>query len=222
MQSLGPYRTQLLLSFRQHKPAIFVILAMLMVAVTLVILMARLKSARNTPEVTYSTSAPSEKKPDGNYRWQGSPNDPKRIIISSLSLDGYVQNVGIDQNKAVAVPNNIHIAGWFTESVRPGEKGLSIIDGHVDGQKSDGIFSGLASIKPGALVGIEYGNGSKKEFRVMRVEEVDEAKAASVLFSQSPKSTNQLNLITCSGNFNKGTKRYEKRVVVSTELAPQG
>ena len=165
-------------------------------------------------------SSPSEQKPGQNYRWEGSPKDPKKILIPSIGVNGYMQNVGIDQNKAVAVPNNIHIAGWFTQSVRPGEKGLSVIDGHVDGRTQDGIFVDLAKVKPGAEVKVEFGDDSSKVFKVMAVDELEEAKAASVLFSQNPKVANQLNLITCSGNFNKSTKRYEKRVIVSTELVP--
>lgn len=84
------------------------------------------------PVVTYSTETPEEKLPvDAGYSWKGQKNDPKRIVISKIGVDSLVQNVGVDQNQQIAVPNNIHIAGWFIDSVRPGESGLSIIDGHV-------------------------------------------------------------------------------------------
>lgn len=205
----------------RYRPVIIVILALLLTTVALILLLSPSGAPGGSAEVTYSTVIPSEEKPDKNYKWQGTPNDPKRLTIKSLGIDGYVQKVGVDQNKEVAVPDNIHIAGWFTESVRPGEKGLSIIDGHVDGRTQGGIFEDLAKMKPGAEVQIQFGNGAKKNFKVMKVEEVAEDKAASVLFSQSPKTTNQLNLITCSGDFNKNTERYEKRVIVSTELVPQ-
>jgi len=163
-------------------------------------------------------SSPSEQKPGQNYRWQGSPKEPKKIVIASIGVDGFVQKVGVDQNKEVAVPNNIHIGGWFTQSMLPGEKGLSIIDGHVDGKTQDGIFANLVKIKPDAEVSIEFGDSSKKVFRVLAVDEVEEASAASILFSQNPKVANQLNLITCGGDFNEKTRRYEKRVIVSTKL----
>ncbi len=197
------------------------ILAMFL-SICALLIVKREKPARQAASVvSYSTNKPDETKPNKSYEWTGKPEDPKKILISSLGIDGYMQNVGVDQNKEVAVPNNIHVAGWFVESVRPGEKGLSIIDGHVDGRTQGGIFEDLAKIKPGAEVQIQFGNGAKKKFKVMKVEEVAEDKAASVLFSQSPKTTNQLNLITCSGDFNKNTERYEKRVIVSTELVPQ-
>lgn len=176
------------------------------------------KTASGT--IVYSTNEPSEAKPDKSYTWKGKPEDPKKIIIPSLGIDGYIQNVGVDQNKEIAVPDNIHIAGWFDQTVRPGQKGLSIIDGHVDGQKSDGIFTSLSDIEPGSEIRIEFGNGSTKSFTALATNTVDADKAPSVLFSQDPTVSNQLNLITCTGSFNESTKRYEKRVIVTSKLVP--
>lgn len=118
--------------------------------------------------VVYSTDKPNETKPANRYAWKGKPEDPKKIIIPSLDIDGYIQNVGVDQNKEVAVPNNIHIAGWFVDTVLPGQKGLSIIDGHVDGRTTDGIFKNLSQIKPGAQIQIIFGNGSSKTFKALQ------------------------------------------------------
>lgn len=168
--------------------------------------------------VVYSTDKPSEDKPDESYTWRGKAEDPKKIIIPSLGIDGYIQNVGIDQNKEVAVPNNIHVAGWFVDTVLPGQKGLSIIDGHVDGRRLDGIFKNLATIKPGAEINIEFGNGSKKTFTTIKTQTMGADQAAAALFSQEPTVSSQLNLITCIGNFDEKTKRYEQRVIVSTQL----
>ena len=61
----------------------------------------------------------------------------RRLLLQVISIDAYLQNVGVDQNNQIAVPNNIHIAGWFVDSVRTGENGLSIIDGRVDGRAAN-------------------------------------------------------------------------------------
>lgn len=168
--------------------------------------------------VTYSTDQPDERKPDNNYKWVGGPEDPKKINIPSANIEGYIQKVGVDQKKQVAVPNNIHIAGWFTESVRPGQLGLSIIDGHVTGPTADGIFKNLLGVKPGATYTIEFGNGSTKTFEVLTVKEVPVNQAASVVFSQEPKQSHQVNLVTCSGPFNRAANQYENRVIVTSKL----
>ncbi len=170
--------------------------------------------------ITYSTDTPDEEKPDNGYDWKGAANDPKKITIPSLGVDGYMQNVGVDQNKEVAVPNNVHLAGWFVDSVRPGDKGLSIIDGHVDLRSghADAIFQHLGNIKKDAEVTVTFGDDNVKKFKVVRVQDVPLSEAIDALFSSIPSVTNQLNLITCSGDYDESTSRLSRRVIVSTEL----
>ncbi len=164
--------------------------------------------------ITYSTDAPDETEPGPDFTWKGAANDPKKIIIPSLGIDNYIQNVGVDQNSEIAVPNNVHMAGWFVDSVRPGDKGLSIIDGHLDGRARDGIFANLTQLEQGAQFTIEFGDGSTRTFVVKSVQSVDLNEAADVLYSQDPSISNQLNLITCGGNFDRDSRLYDKRVIV--------
>ncbi len=167
--------------------------------------------------ITHSTDTPDETKPGADYAWRGAANDPKKIIIPGLGIDSYLQNVGVDQNQEIAVPNNIHVGGWFVNSVRPGEKGLSIIDGHLNGRAGDGIFIDLEKIEEGATYEIEFGDGSRKTFRAVSVSTVDLADAPSVLFSQDPAITNQLTLITCGGQYDRTERLYDKRIIVTSE-----
>ena len=168
--------------------------------------------------ITYSTDTPEETKPGADYQWQGQAHEPKRISVPTLGIDGYIQKVGVDQHKQVAVPSNVHMAGWFTESAKPGSAGLSIIDGHVDGRESDGIFKQLAKSKKDDVFEVELGDGTLHRFTVITVVTVDTKDAASVLFSQNPGVKSQLNLITCGGTFDTKTKSYDKRVIVSAQL----
>jgi len=169
--------------------------------------------------VSYSTDKPSEIKPDKTaYKWRGGPTDPKMIIIPSIGVDGFMQNVGVDQNKQVAVPNNIHMGGWFNQSARPGENGLSIIDGHVDGYQNDGIFKRLSELKKGQTFTVEKGDGSRLEYSVLDIKTVPTEAAAAVLFSQEPTVTSQLNIITCGGSFDKEDRSYTERVIVIASL----
>lgn len=174
-------------------------------------------SHKKASVVTYSTDKPNEKKPDDTYDWQGSARDPKKIAIPSIGVDAYLQNVGVDQKKEIAVPNNIHLGGWFVDSVRPGDKGLSIIDGHLNGRSLDGIFVQLERLKAGDTYTITFGDGQVKEFRVVKVATVPLKEAASVLFSQDPSITRQLNLVTCGGQWDKAARLYDKRVIVISE-----
>ncbi len=107
------------------------------------------KVTATTGVITHSTDTPSETKPGKDYKWTGAAEDPKKIVISKISVDGFVQQVGVDQNNQVAVPNNLYMVGWFVQTVQPGKPGLSVIDGHVTGRKNDGIFKNLDKLKAG-------------------------------------------------------------------------
>lgn len=163
--------------------------------------------------ITYSTDTPDENPPGKDFRWRGGDNDPKYITLPTINAAGYVQNVGVDQKRAVAVPNNIHMAGWFVDMARPGEQGLSIIDGHVNGRRNDGIFKNLVKLKKGDQFTVTFGDDRVIKFAVDEVVTKKTEESASVLFSQKPGILKQLNLITCGGDFDKSTQQYKERII---------
>jgi sortase (surface protein transpeptidase) len=138
--------------------------------------------------------------------------------MSDLGVNGFVQQVGTTSEQAVAVPSNIHIAGWYNQAALPGEPGLSIIDGHVSGRYSDGIFKELRSANAGSRFEIEYGDRTTKTFEIIDVIQLPEAESAAALFNKRPEIESQLNLITCGGEFDSSTQQYEERVLVISKL----
>ncbi len=167
--------------------------------------------------VSYSTDRPDEDKPEGYVSTAG-PDEPKYIRLPTIGTEGFVQKVGVDQRQQIAVPTNIHLAGWYVQAAKPAQPGLSIIDGHVDGQRNQGIFFQLNNLEPGDEYEVERGDGLIKRFRVMEVTTVDNKDAANILFSQKPSVGSQLNLITCGGDFDPARREYDKRVIVTSEL----
>jgi LPXTG-site transpeptidase (sortase) family protein len=169
--------------------------------------------------VTYSTDKPSEvqvKKDE--YIWKGAADEPKYIELPSINGGGFIQKVGVDQHKQIAVPNNIFFAGWFSETVKPGQKGLSIIDGHVNGHENDGIFKNLGKLKVGDAFTVQLGDDSVKNYEVIKTVTVATADAPNELFSQDPMVISQLNVITCGGTFDRTIKQYDKRIIVSAKM----
>ncbi len=171
---------------------------------------------QDAPVITHSTDAPDEQRPDkATYQWTGRNYDPRHITLPSIGAEGFIQNVGVDQNQEIAVPTNTHLAGWFVDSVRPGEKGLSIIDGHVSGRESSGIFEKLGDLQIDDVFYIEFGDNSRKEFKITAKYTVPEAEAAARIFDQDPNIANQLNLVTCAGEYNQDTRRFDERTIVT-------
>lgn len=173
----------------------------------------------NKGVVVYSTDRPDEEPiKKGEYKSTAGPTEPKYITLPTISSGGYVEKVGVDQNNQIAVPTNINLAGWYIEGLKPGQDGLSIIDGHLDGHKHDGIFKNLAKLKVGDTYQIEKGDGSILTFKVKSVQSMPVAEANSKLFVKDPAIKSQLNLITCGGKFDEAKKQYENRVIVVSEL----
>lgn len=168
--------------------------------------------------ITFTTDAPDETPPGKGYKWYGYPDDPKYLRIPSIQTEGYFQKVGVDQFTNVASPNNIHMAGWFVNTKRPGEQGLSVIDGHVGGWSKLGIFKSIDSLKEGDIIEITMGNDYVHRYSVMTVMVVDTAESVSYLFSQNPQVKGQLNMITCGGNYDQQNKTYLQRVIVTAGL----
>lgn len=167
--------------------------------------------------VTHSSDAPDET-PLGDVcdRYQVPGNEPRKIAIPKLGISECVQKVGIDQRNAIAVPTNVHLAGWYSESVRPGEVGVSIMDGHVRGRYRDGIFVRLHELVEGDEIRIEMGDGSLRTFVAAKTSSYSVEAAGAELF-KSLYST-QLNLITCGGAYNEAAQEYPERVIVQARL----
>jgi len=169
-----------------------------------------------TESLTTSVEVPSETPITGDY---SVPNgQPLSIEIAARGIKGNLQKVGIDQHKAVAAPNNVNLAGWFSDSALPGRKGLSIIDGHVSGVSRHGVFYNLNKVAAGDKVVITYGDKTTRTYTAFATRAVATNEAQNYLFDQDPRVTEQLNIITCGGRYNSATKGYEKRVIVSAKL----
>lgn len=170
--------------------------------------------------ITHSVDRPSEDKQAAvSHAWRGPGDYPARLTIPSINVDAPVQNVGIDQRREVAVPDNIHFVGWFVDSKKPGELGHSIIDGHVNGASNTaGVFARLGSLQAGNEFTIERGDATKLTYKVIGVQEVAHDEAANTLFSQEPGVKSQLSLITCSGTYSEQIKTFDKRTIVRAEL----
>ncbi len=202
-----------------HKKQKFVIVGVVLCLALLIVGLAlRGNSGKSTNGVvTHSSDEPSEVRPGDDYNWQGKAKDPKKIKIPSIGVNAFIQKVGIDQNKEVAVPNNLFMVGWFIDTVRPGDKGLSLIVGHVSGRRNDGIFKELEKFKQGDEYSVELGDGTAIKYKVIGKQSALAKDSVSIMFSQNPKVSYQLNLVTCSGKFDEKTRSYAERLTVMSE-----
>lgn len=170
--------------------------------------------------ITNSTDRPDETPPtESCAAYSVAADHPERMNIPSINVSGCIEQVGLDQYGAIAVPDNIYTTGWYVNSALPGQPGLSVIDGHISGYYNvNGIFQHLYQLKDGDTFTITLGSGRILSYKVYDEQSIPLDKAVQVLFSKNPEIESQLNLITCGGQYDKNTKLYTHRIIVSAAL----
>lgn len=169
--------------------------------------------------VVVSTDQPDEKLPEKPcFDYSSGAQTSVEITIPRIETRGCIQSVGIDQHNNIAVPTNIHLAGWYTGSPSPGEKGVSLIDGHVLGRYNDAIFKDLHLLAPNDEVSITKNDGTTLTFTVVDTQSYRTEDTMSRLLEPIEGVDRQLTLITCIGTYDKGANTYDKRLVVRTKL----
>lgn len=131
---------------------------------------------------------------------------PVRLCIPSVNLSAPVVPVDVQKDGRLGVPKSSEIAGYLAGGVLPGEAGNALISGHVDDYKGPGAFVLLFDESNRSLV-----------YQVESVESyfTDEAPLDRI-FGET--SDFRLNLITCTGIYNRAKKEHEQRLIVYTRL----
>lgn len=142
---------------------------------------------------------------------------PDRIRIPAIEVDAKIQRTPLLDNGQMGVPDVGDEPGWYEQGYLPGEPGNAVIAGHVDWTDGPAVFYDLNKLKPGDEVQVESSDGKNLTFVVQRMETypMDDSPVRSIFgFSNG----SHLNLITCTGDWNKEGRFYEDRLVVYTTL----
>ncbi|MFD8424818.1 class F sortase [Streptomyces sp. NPDC059466] len=142
-----------------------------------------------------------------------------RVRIPAIRVDAPVVPVGLDTDGWVGAPppDDPNLAGWFTGAVSPGEKGTSVVVGHVDNARGPAVFYGLGALKKGNRVEILRKDGKTATFEIYDIQ-VFQKSAFPGDRVYGSKGTPELRVITCGGGFSEANG-YDGNVVVFARLA---
>ncbi len=177
---------------------------------------AQAQQAAGSADSTTGPDGPDEVKPDNMAAYTVPANQPRYLSIPKLSVHARVRRLGTTAQNELQAPVNVHDAGWYEESAKPGDAGGAIlIDGHVHGPTQKGVFYDLKSIRPGDKIQIERGDGKQSSFRVVKLQayKANQADMAAALTPIVPGKLG-LNLITCAGQLDTSTNEYQERLIV--------
>lgn len=153
--------------------------------------------------------------PESSTGTQAPPPLPARLVIPAISVDAAVEQVGNTSDGAMDVPLQWGDVGWYGLGFRPGDRGSAVIVGHLDSTTSPAVFWALNRLRVGDRAQVRNDDGSQLSFAVVSAEvyAFDNAPLQRIF---GPLDTAGLNLITCSGRFDWGSRNYDNRLVVYT------
>ncbi|MEU1352228.1 class F sortase [Streptomyces sp. NPDC005775] len=180
--------------------------------------------AAAAPAASASASAPAagvprQASPSPTTASALSRSVPTRLKIPAIAVDAPFTplSIGASGRLDAPPPNDQNLVGWFKGGVTPGERGASIVAGHVDTKTGPAVFLQLRFLRPGATVDITRTDGTVASFKVDTVETFSKAKFPDKrVYADTPDA--QLRLITCGGDYDKKAKDYEDNVVVFAHL----
>lgn len=145
---------------------------------------------------------------------------PAVLSIPSIGVRTDLLHLGLEGNGSLKVPEDVGNgapASWYNGSPTPGERGPSVILGHVNalgGHK--GVFADLRKLGPGAEVNVSRADGSTAVFTVDH----------GALYSKNEFPTlevygntagAELRLITCDG-YDPATGLFDDNYVIYAKL----
>lgn len=144
--------------------------------------------------------------------------DPVSISIPAIGISTNIQQVGMDAQGRMGVPTNEVDTAWYKYGYRPGEKGSAVIDGHYDTPTgAPAVFYNLDKLQVGDTITVTDTNGRSYTFRITAVTSYPyNALPMQQIFASNDKP--RLNLITCSGTWDRTTHNYLTRAVIYAEL----
>lgn len=142
---------------------------------------------------------------------------PVELKIPKIGIDAPVEQVSLNPDKSLAVPQNYHAVGWYSASPTPGQAGPSVIDGHVDNVAGIGVFWRLRELLPGDVIEVDRADSSIIKFEVTSISQFPQNKfPTQQVYGKA--SDPQIRLITCGGTFDSSIGHYTDNIVVFGKL----
>lgn len=168
----------------------------------------------STPSVQY---APTEIQTDRTIITAEEGMIPTHIEIPAIDVSAVVEKVGLEEDGQMSVPDSGSVVGWYSKGYRPGKKGNAVLAGHVDDKNAPAVFFYLKNLKVGDTVYLHGDHNQMLTFTVKEIKAYPYDKAPlEEIFGRHEKA--RLNLITCTGQFDRNTGNHAERLVVFTEL----
>jgi sortase (surface protein transpeptidase) len=146
-------------------------------------------------------------------------SDPVSFSIPVIGAGSDLLSLGLRENGSLEVPPDGPgaPASWYNDSPTPGERGPSVLLGHVNATDGGpGVFADLRSLKPGDQIEVKRADGSTAVFAVTRGEQYPKAEFPTQEVYGNTEGA-EIRLITCDG-YDPATGEFDDNYVIYAEL----
>ncbi len=141
---------------------------------------------------------------------------PTRLSIPSIGVNAPVERIGLTADGELASPTEWMDVGWFQDGYVPGQAGNASIVGHLDSHTGPAVFWRVNQLRPGARVIVS--DGSRSLTFIVQATEKYPTNNSPMWRIYGESAVPHLNLVTCAGDWDAASQRYDQRTVVYTVL----
>lgn len=148
---------------------------------------------------------------------------PTRLTIPAIGVNTPFTPLHLGADGVLQAPpeSDANLAGWYADGPTPGERGPSIVAGHVDTRTGPAVFFLLSLVKPGETAVVTREDGSTATFKVDAVRTFSKGSFPDKqVYGDTPDA--ELRIITCGGSFDRAKQDYKANTVVFAHLASVG
>ncbi len=145
---------------------------------------------------------------------------PVTLSIPSIEVRTDLLHLGLEENGSLKVPEDTGSGtpgSWYDGSPTPGERGPSVILGHVNALGGNkGVFADLRKLTPGAEINVSRADGSTAVFTVDRGALYPKNEFPTVEVYGNTDGA-EIRLITCDG-YDPATGEFDDNYVIYATL----
>jgi sortase (surface protein transpeptidase) len=144
---------------------------------------------------------------------------PVRLRIPAIGVNAPITEVGLNANDSVQVPplGDHNLAGWYKYGPTPGQKGPSVLLGHVDSVTGASVFFYLKDLKKGDKIYVGLKDGKTATFVVDGLQRVSKT-TFPTKDVYGTLGYAGLRVITCGGSFDPTSGHYDDNIIVYAQL----
>lgn len=170
-----------------------------------------------TPVAAPVRAAPASSPESSTPRAELPASAPASLRIPAIEVSSAVNSVGLNPDRTMAVPQPGPLydqAAWYRGSPTPGERGPSVIIGHVDSAANGpSVFYELGALKAGDRIEVTRADRTTATFAVDAVRTFPkDAFPTQTVYGDTADP--ELRLITCGGPFDSTAASYRDNTVV--------